>query len=106
MVCFTHENTKRKLVPSKFKRDGRSGEPGEIYAPPDFDRREGKLHNYLFTKIFRPGAFPELKKFLKFGCSNISLCISVVQQYLELGNQVSPEYVAYLKITFLKVSVI
>ena len=32
---------KRKLVPSKFKRNGGSGEPGEAYAPPDFGRREG-----------------------------------------------------------------
>ena len=30
----------------------------------------------------------------------------MVQQYLELGNQVSPENVAQLKITLLKVSVI
>ena len=30
----------------------------------------------------------------------------MLQQYLELGNQVSPENVAYLKITLLKVSVI
>ena len=42
------------------------------------DRFFKQCQYYLSTQIFRPCSIPELKAFLKLGCSNISLCISAV----------------------------